>query len=64
MIVGNNEVSISSKKISISASEEIVIGVGPSSIKIDPTGVSTGGPKITSTAVGVHEISGALVKIN
>ena len=64
IMIGGNEVNISSKKINISASEEIVLGVGPSSIRINPEGVTTGGPKINSTAVGVHEISGALVKIN
>lgn len=64
IMVGENEVKISSKKINISASKEIVLGVGPSSITINPQGVTTGGPKINSTAVGVHEISGALVKIN
>ncbi len=64
IMIGENEVKISSKKINVSASEEIVLGVGSSNITINPQGVTTGGPKINSTAVGMHEISGALVKIN
>ena len=62
--IGTNEVSISGKKIVIAATEEIQIGVGSNSIVINKQGISSGGIKITSAAVGVHEISGALIKIN
>ena len=61
---GNNEVNIAGKVITISAKEKIVLGVGSSTITIDAKGVKTAGPKIMSTAVGQHDISGALIKIN
>jgi type VI secretion system secreted protein VgrG len=53
IVIGNNEVMISSAKINIS-----------NTITINTQGITTGGTKITTSAVGVHEISGALVKIN
>lgn len=62
--IGNNEVTISSTKINISATQEIVLGVGSNTITINTQGITTGGTKITTSAVGVHEISGALIKIN
>ena len=62
--IGDNEVSVSGKKISITGTNEITIGVGSNSVVINKQGVSVGGIKITSAAVGVHEISGAMIKIN
>ncbi|MCD4811469.1 hypothetical protein K8R14_02585, partial [bacterium] len=62
--IGNDKITISGSKITVSGKQEIVIGVGPSSVTIKPDGVYISGPKINSTAVGAHEISGALVKIN
>jgi type VI secretion system secreted protein VgrG len=51
-------------KVAISSAKEIVLTVGASSITIKPDGVTISGPKISSTAIGIHEISGAMVKIN
>ena len=62
--IGNKEVTVSGPKISITANQEIVIGVGASSITINAQGVSIGGPQITSSAVGVHQLSGAVIKLN
>ena len=62
--IGNKEVSVSGKKVSITGTDEVVIGVGNNSIVINKQGISIGGTKITSAAIGVHEISGALIKIN
>jgi type VI secretion system secreted protein VgrG len=61
---GNNEANVSSKKISITATDEIIIGVDKSVIRITKQGVEISGPKISSASVGVHEITGAVVKIN
>jgi type VI secretion system secreted protein VgrG len=55
---------ISAQKITISGAQEITIGVGPSSITIKPDGVQISGPKVSTTAVGINEISGALIKLN
>jgi type VI secretion system secreted protein VgrG len=57
-------IDVQGKKIVISAAEEITLQVGSSAITIKPDGVTISGPKITSTAIGMHEISGALIKLN
>ncbi len=62
--IGNVKASVSGDKVSITGKTEVTIGVGSSSITLNAQGVSIGGAKISSTAVGVHEISGALIKIN
>jgi len=38
--------------------------MGTSSVTLDAQGVTVNGVKITSAAIGPHEISGAIVKIN
>jgi type VI secretion system secreted protein VgrG len=48
----------------LTAGAEIKLGVGSNTITIDTSGISINGAKITSAAVGVHEISGAQVKVN
>jgi type VI secretion system secreted protein VgrG len=50
--------------VAIQGAKEVGAGSGASAIKVDPSGVTSSGPKITSSAIGVHEISGALIKIN
>ncbi len=60
----NKNMEIGGKEVMITATKKLTIGVGSSSITIDAKGVSIAGPKITSAAVGIHEISGALIKIN
>jgi type VI secretion system secreted protein VgrG len=59
--------SISLKKdgtITINGAKEVAAGSGPSSVRVEPAGVNSAGPKINAAAIGVHEISGALIKIN
>jgi type VI secretion system secreted protein VgrG len=59
--------SLSLKKngeIALSGSKEVGVGSGSSAVKVEPAGITSSGPKITSSAIGVHEISGALIKIN
>lgn len=55
--------SVGGASIKIEAAK-ITIGVGSSGIEITPAGVTVSGPKITSAAAGIQEITGALVKIN
>jgi len=50
--------------VNVIATTEINLSVGASVISIKADGVTISGPKITSTAIGMHEISGALIKIN
>ncbi len=57
-------VDVNGKVITIHATEKIVLSVGASSITIEPAGITISAPKISSAAVGVHEVSGALIKIN
>lgn len=42
----------------------VEVSGGASSLKLEGSGATTSGPKITSSAQGVHEITGLLVKIN
>jgi type VI secretion system secreted protein VgrG len=44
--------------------DSVTIAMGTNSITLDSQGVTVNGVKITSTAIGVQEISGAMVKIN
>ena len=64
MAFGGDEASIDAPEIKITARSKISLTVGNSSISIAPDGITLSGPKITSTAVGMHEISGALIKLN
>ncbi|MCY1067189.1 type VI secretion system tip protein TssI/VgrG [Nannocystis sp. RBIL2] len=57
-------VDISGGTIRLSALEKIVLSVGATSITLDPAGVTISAPRITSAAIGIHEITGALIKIN
>ncbi|WAS94525.1 type VI secretion system Vgr family protein [Nannocystis punicea] len=67
-----DEVSVSSPQaihingaaLSLNATEKIVLSVGTSSITIEPGGITVSSPKITSAAVGIHELCGAMIKLN
>lgn len=61
---GGQEVTIAARKITLSAMEELTLGVGACTITIKQSGITISGPSIKSSAVGLHEISGALIKIN
>ncbi|MDC0720491.1 type VI secretion system tip protein TssI/VgrG [Nannocystis bainbridge] len=62
--VGSETVDVQGKKIVLTGAEEITLQVGASAITIKADGVTISGPKITSSAIGMHTISGALIKIN
>ncbi len=58
------EIVLSGAEITISAGQKITLIVGPSSITLDQSGVSISGPQVNSSAIGTHNISGALIKLN
>jgi type VI secretion system secreted protein VgrG len=51
-------------KINISGSEEVKTGVGNQNTTFNRSKVETSGAAINTSAVGMHEITGALIKIN
>ena len=55
---------LSGENISISGNQQVMAGVASQTVTCDTAKVTVSAAGITSTAVGVHEISGALVKIN
>ena len=55
---------ISGKLITISGTDEASLGVGSQNVKCDKQQVATVGAAISSAAMGKHEISGAVVKLN
>ncbi len=63
-IIGDTDTKISAPKIETSGKQEVKIGVGNSVTKFDPAGVTTSGAKINTSATGIHEIKGGIVKIN
>ena len=60
----DGSIRIDGKNIEIIGTTEIKLGVGTQTITLNNQGIEAAGAKITSSAVGVHEISGALIKLN
>ena len=60
----SGQITISSDKIMATAGTEAKMGVGNQNVTCDKQKVATSGAAINSSAVGMHEITGALVKIN
>ena len=71
-IDGGDKVTMKSKtealleapKLVLSAEDSIELRVGASSITLKSGSIELSSPQITSTAVGEHTISGALIRIN
>lgn len=63
-IEGTSDVSISAPKVNITGKTEAKFGVSSQMVKCDPAKVTVSGSMITASASGIHEITGALVKIN
>jgi type VI secretion system secreted protein VgrG len=63
-VVGSQEVKVSAPEVAATGMKEVKIGVGAQSVTCDVSQVSTSGAMISASAVGTHEITGALVKIN
>jgi type VI secretion system secreted protein VgrG len=65
LTMGGKTVSIDgADKLGGTSKTELSLGVGPTKVELKPDGLTTGGPKISSSAMGVHEISGAVIKLN
>lgn len=60
---GAVKVSVGSDQITIVAKKKISLGVGASSIELTPSGITISAPQLTSTAIGVHQLVGALIKV-
>jgi type VI secretion system secreted protein VgrG len=50
--------------VEINGAKEVNVGAQQSTLKLEAAGGSLSAPKLTSSAVGIHEITGALIKIN
>ncbi len=62
--IGPKSVSITgSDKVALTSSKEAGMTVASSTVTCKPDGVSTSGAKVSASAVGIHEIGGALIKI-
>jgi type VI secretion system secreted protein VgrG len=63
-LVASAELKISGPKIGLAGTQEAKMGVGTQSMTCNTMKLEAAGAAITSAAVGVHEISGAVVKLN
>ncbi len=63
-VIGSASVNASGPKVAASGTQEVKIGVGAQSVTCDTAKVQTSGAGIAASAVGTHEITGAIVKIN
>jgi type VI secretion system secreted protein VgrG len=63
-IIGDAEIKASAPKVEIMGGDEAKLGVGNQNVTCDKTKTAVSGAAINATAVGTHEITGALVKIN
>ncbi len=56
--------TLEAPEINVRASQKLTLSVGQSSITLDDSGVEISAPQITSSAIGTHTLSGALITIN
>jgi type VI secretion system secreted protein VgrG len=63
-VIGSVDITESAPKIAILGGDEAKIGVGNQNMTCDKTKTAVSGAAINSSAVGMHEITGGLVKIN
>lgn len=64
LVQGDDEVNVSGKKINAAGGDEAKLGVGNQNVTCDKQKVGVAGAAINASAVGMHEITGAVVKIN
>jgi type VI secretion system secreted protein VgrG len=64
IVIGDTEIKASAPKVAATGGDEAKFGVGNQQMTCDKTKVNVSGAAINSSAVGMHEITGALVKIN
>jgi type VI secretion system secreted protein VgrG len=63
-MLADGTIRITGKKIALIAEQEVTMGVGNQNVTCNKMEVATSGAAITTSAIGKHEIVGALVKIN
>jgi Uncharacterized protein conserved in bacteria len=63
-IIASQDINASAPKVAVIGTDEALIGVGFQKVTCNKEKVISSGAGISATAVGTHEISGALVKIN
>jgi type VI secretion system secreted protein VgrG len=63
-VKGSEKLKEDAPDVEITGSKTAKIGVGPQNTVYDTTKVGVSGAAINSSAVGIHEITGAIVKIN
>jgi hypothetical protein len=63
-VIGDVEIKASAPKVQVTGGDEAKFGVGNQQMTCDKARVSVSGAAINASAVGTHEITGALVKIN
>jgi type VI secretion system secreted protein VgrG len=63
-VVGDVGIKASAPKVEITGGDEAKFGVGNQQMTCDKAKVNVSGAGINTSAVGTHEITGALVKIN
>jgi type VI secretion system secreted protein VgrG len=63
-LLSDGTINIKGVKLLIDGTQEVKIGVSSQNTVYNPQKIQNSGAAINSTAVGVHEIAGALVKIN
>jgi type VI secretion system secreted protein VgrG len=63
-MIGDVDIKASAPKVEVTGGDEAKVGVGNQQMTCDKTKVNVSGAAINSSAVGMHELTGALVKIN
>ena len=63
-IHGPQHARVDAAKVEVTGKQEAKLGVGGQNISCDKTKVNVSGAAINSSAIGMHEVTGAVVKIN
>ena len=63
-IEGKDDITVTSKKIVLSAEDSLELRVGGTSIILTPGSIAVESPAISSKAIGEHTIAGALIRLN
>jgi type VI secretion system secreted protein VgrG len=64
VMMGDVDMKASAPKVDVTGGDEAKFGVGNQQMTCDKTKVNVSGAAINASAVGMHEITGAVVKIN
>lgn len=56
--------TLEAPELTLRASQKLTLAVGQSTITLDESGIELSAPQITSSAVGTHALTGALITIN